>query len=331
MTLFFSLQELQLRVECSGVVADSVVPILDYHGFQPATSTDGGESDESWTVDISVVSRVDRVPAGGQAAGDHESGLTIYRFADRTILHGDRARAEMSASGRTLTVQLTKSVAAKREDLSPTLYFILTFSLLALLQRQSLYAIHGAAVCQGEDNGVLFVGYSDTGKSTMTMALVRRGWQYLSDDSIFIRQDGDIVEALPFRRDFGLDPDSDQYFPELIGHGDTQMTDVEKWRVDVKQLYPALARERCIPRAIIFPKIADVPTSTLAPIGQAEALVLLMRQCSFIDTDKDLASAQMSTLQSLVRQSSLHKLEAGLDLKEDPGRVEDLLHSLIES
>jgi hypothetical protein len=331
MKQYFSLQDLTLCVVCSEEVANAVVPILDYHGFQPATTPER-PSDSDWTVEIDERNAVDSVSLHAVFAGGHESGLSIYRFEERTILHGESARAEIAGAGRHLGVQLTPDLVEDTPQLNYVLYFIVTFSLLALLQRQSLYAIHGAAVCRGETNGVLFVGNSDTGKSTMTMALVRRGWQYLSDDSIFVRRlADDVVEALPFRRDFGLDPDSDQYFPELSGHDSTQMTDSEKWRVNVNQLYPALARERCIPRVILFPKIADVTTSSFKPVGQAEALTLLMQQCSFVDTDKELASAQMKTLQSLVRQSIIYKLEAGRDLKDDPGAVEELLLPLIQS
>ncbi len=331
MVLYFSLQNVTLRVTCSEQVANVVVPILDYHGFQPATTPDLS-SDSDWIVDITEGASVDPVPLDAVAAGGHDSGLSIYRLADRTILHGERARAEIESAAQRLDVQLRQDIATDTEELNFVLYFIITFSLLALLQRQSLYAIHGAAVCKGEENGVLFVGYSDTGKSTMTMALVRRGWEYLSDDSIFVRRlEGGTVEALPFRRDFGLDPDSDKYFPELVGHDSRQMTDIEKWRVDVNQLYPTLARERCIPRVILFPEIVDVPVSSLQAIGQADALVLLMRQCSFVDTDKEVASAQMKTLQSLVRQSVVYKLEAGRDLKDDPGTVEDLIVPLLQS
>ncbi|NNE33933.1 MAG: hypothetical protein HKN13_01770 [Rhodothermales bacterium] len=328
MTQYFSLQDLTLRITCSEAIANVVVPILDYHGFHPAT-TPSGDAKDDWTVVIEARAAVDPVPVGAVAAGGHDSGLSVYRLPDTTVLHGEPARAEVAAAGRRLDVQLTHELIAETEELNFVLYFIITFALLALLQRKSLYAIHGAAVCKGESNGVLFVGYSDTGKSTMTMALVRRGWEYLSDDSIFVRDAGKQVEALPFRRDFGLDPDSDHYFPELRGHESTQMTDIDKWRVNVHQLYPSQGRERCVPRVIIFPQISDVSSSSLEDIGQAEALVLLMRQCSFIDTDKELASAQMKTLQSLVRQASVHKLVAGRDLKEDPGRVEDLLLPLL--
>ncbi|MEZ4698392.1 MAG: hypothetical protein R2832_18385 [Rhodothermales bacterium] len=327
-TQYFELQGLVLEVTCSAEVAAAVVPILDYHGFQASA----GESEEGagWTVDIKVRHEIDPVPVGAEPAGQHESGLALLRHNGILYLYGENARADVSASGHRLDVQLLREVVDDPKELNPILYFIVTFALLALLQRRSLYAIHGAAVCRGEEQGILFVGYSDTGKSTMTMALVRRGWDYLSDDSIFVHESNETVEALPFRRDFGLDPDADQYFPELAGTDSMQMTDIEKLRVKVDQLFPAQGRERCIPRVIIFPKITDIERSVLSEVGQSEALALLMRQCSFIDTDRDLAAAQMKTLQGLVRQCRLYKLQAGRDLKDDPGSVENLLLPLLD-
>ncbi len=76
------------------------------------------------------------------------------------------------------------------------------FALLKLLRPSGIYGLHAAGLVAEDGTGVLVVGQSGSGKSTLAIALVRRGWRYLSDDAVLLRSRPEGVEALALRRHF---------------------------------------------------------------------------------------------------------------------------------
>jgi len=57
-------------------------------------------------------------------------------------------------------------------------------SIRILLHSRGLFYLHAAAL-ERQDLGYLFVAESGAGKTTNALHLVEKGWNYLSDDSIF--------------------------------------------------------------------------------------------------------------------------------------------------
>ncbi len=85
-----------------------------------------------------------------------------------------------------------------------------------LLDTQHTVAIHAACV-EFERRGVLFVGDSGAGKSSLAYACSRRGWSYLSDDasSLILHKTGRRVVGNP--RTLRLRPSALPLFPEIKG------------------------------------------------------------------------------------------------------------------
>src|SRR5262249_16022590 len=61
------------------------------------------------------------------------------------------------------------------------------FGWLKLLRPLGFYSIHGAGLAAPDGRGILVIGPSSSGKSTLTLGLIRHGWRYLSDDALLLR------------------------------------------------------------------------------------------------------------------------------------------------
>jgi hypothetical protein len=110
-------------------------------------------------------------------------------------------------------VCLTKAAMADRNYLR---YHFLEGVVYALLETQHLVTVHAACVVK-DGHGVLFVGDSGAGKSSLAYACARRGWIYVSDDgtSLVRRRPGRQVLGNP--QHFRFRPSARTLFPELRG------------------------------------------------------------------------------------------------------------------
>ncbi len=207
----------------------------------------------------------------------------------------------------------------------PAFTFGLVLALSLLLREKGWFGLHAAGLVW-RGNGLLLVGRSDSGKSTLTYSLVRRGWSYLTDDAVLVHQSGSDVVAVSFREDFGLDPESARYFPEVAACPDRQPTDPAKLRVRMDWLHPGRFQPQCRPMLLIFPELADIPESRLVPLRRSEAFGRLLQASLMLGWMDDPAErCLLDVMGRLVRQAPAYLLEAGPDLLKRPRRMEQLL------
>ena len=95
-------------------------------------------------------------------------------------------------------------------------YHFLDAMVYSMLDTQHLLAIHAACVAK-DGHGVLLVGASGAGKSSLAYACMRRGWTYISDDasSLLRRRTGRVVVGNP--QTIRFRPTASELFPELRG------------------------------------------------------------------------------------------------------------------
>ncbi len=230
----------------------------------------------------------------------------------------------MDADAGTISAYLAPD-RRSHAGLDVDLFLFTTFGLLALMQHDGLYALHAAAVRAPSGAGVLLVAESDSGKSTATLALAQSGWDYLSDDSIVLQAADERLVVLPFRREFGVDPVAAEYFPEIAGSTRVQLTDGSKWRLNPDDVFSGQRAESCEPEVLLFPTIVNEPTSRIADIRAADAMLELMKQSSFLTFNTETTAAYMGILKRLVGRCRSARLFAGRDLKAEPGLIRDLL------
>lgn len=166
--------------------------------------------------------------------------------------------------------------------------------LMELLQQAGYYYIHGASLLKDRE-GVLFVGESGAGKSTITRTLIDKGYSYTCDDALLLMQDKDEIAALGFIEDGQPSFGYSNYVPRIV------------------------------PRRLIFPKIAHLPKSQLIPISSSLALENLLPASVLIFLQSHDTKGHLRILKSLVEQCSSFLLLMGTDLKDNPSFLEKVL------
>lgn len=281
---------------------------------------DDARPDLSLAIDVDAA--VPEAPAGVHEIGTDERGLGVS-FSDDVyyVTHASvYLRVEPSAGRATGTVRAPRDAYERAQ-----LYQAVSVALMLLLRARGLHALHAAALAHG-DVAALFVAESDSGKSTTALNLVRQGWDFVSDDTVLLRA-GAQVEALCFRRDFCVDPDATELFPELDERvWPPSPSNPDKWRVDIGALYPGRLRAAMMPTLLVLPRIVDRAESRLVPIAPTEALMHLMLQgVLFLTPQARWAQPLMAALGALTQQAATYRLEAGRDALERPERVAALL------
>ena len=198
------------------------------------------------------------------------------------------------------------------------------FALLMLLSQHGLYPLHAAGVWHA-GCGFLLVGNSGCGKTSLTGALTRSGWHYLSDDSVLLRWGPRGVEALAFGRPFHCAPAMFRHFPELARHA-TPVN--EKRLVDVASVYPGQFRNRFRPQVVLFPEITPEPDSRLIPLDCTATLLGLLGQGAGLLHSRESTVAQTAVLNHLAHTASGFRLLHGTDVHGNPARVAGLLERI---
>ena len=101
-------------------------------------------------------------------------------------------------------------------DLEYFRWFFLEAAVYILLAERELTPLHAACVAK-DGYGVLLLGASGTGKSTLAFECARRGWSFVADDASWLarREPGLRILAPPHR--IRLRPGCARLFPELHG------------------------------------------------------------------------------------------------------------------
>jgi hypothetical protein len=274
--------------------------------------------------DIQVEYRA--VPAGGS----HEiprpagAGRPVYEPPAGEVLHFDEAdRLFLDYEDRVRIVcdlGAGNSTASVRQEEMGNLWLLsrpmFTLPFLELAKRRGLYGLHAAAV--GLDgHGILFPGASGAGKSTLAIALVRGGFDFLSDDLILIRADAAGVEALAFPEDIDATENTLRLFDDLAALlDDPAPAGWPKRRIAADEELGARVADRCRPRLLVFPRVVDSARSDLRPMDPSEALVELAP--NVLLTDAEAAQTHLDALAQLVRQCPSFRLETGRDLDALP-------------
>ncbi|HLL71466.1 MAG TPA: hypothetical protein VK363_08545 [Pyrinomonadaceae bacterium] len=205
----------------------------------------------------------------------------------------------------------------------------LSYAVQAALRRCRLYVLHAAGVIEPETNtGLIVVGNSNSGKSSLTIRLASAGWRYLSDDMLVLGEAEGEVEAWPLRRVFSVSPESlaGGHLRELeAALGAPVNSDPSKRRLDPAIVFPGGFVGSCFPRVLLFPVLTGEQASRAENLTSGEAMARLIRQCPWASYDAGTAREHLRVLGLLAKQSASYLLHAGRDLIEDASSAPKLL------
>lgn len=202
------------------------------------------------------------------------------------------------------------------------------FAFLLLLSGRGLYGLHAAGV-SWNGHGFLLAGNSGCGKTTLTCALARSGWQYLSDDAVLLRRGLSGPEALAFGLPFHCSSALLRFFPELARGAEPHVHG--KHLVDVSCVYRGQAVPDFRPQTILFPEICPAPTSRLIPLDRSATLLRLLGEGAGLLHNRDYMAAQMEILGDLAGSAQGFRLLQGADVHSNSFSVSALLRRIVSS
>lgn len=170
---------------------------------------------------------------------------------------------------------LTKGTVSNRDYFR---YHFLDAMVYTLLDARHVVAVHAACVVKN-GSGVLFVGDSGAGKSSLAYACARRGWLYVSDDatSLVRRRTGLLVVGNP--QTFRFRPSISALFPELQGPIKVR-NGKPTLEIRTEGLSKIEVTSECTVEYVIFlnRREADVAGASLIPLPREESLRRLLQQ-----------------------------------------------------
>jgi hypothetical protein len=199
-----------------------------------------------------------------------------------------------------------------------------TLPLVELLKRRGLYNLHAAGLCI-DGQGLLLSGNSGAGKTTLAVALVRAGFDFLSDDMLFLTSGRDGLRILGFPDQSDVADETVSMFPELrAALNPVGLRLGPKSQIRVEEFYEANTVWECRPAVVVFPRIGHTEQSVLTSVGRDEALLELLPNLFLTETVS--SQAHLDALTRLAREARCYRLEAGRDFDA----LADRLRSLVQ-
>ncbi len=172
-------------------------------------------------------------------------------------------------------------------------------SLLSILGPSvGVTGFHCACVAR-EGSGILLLGPAGSGKSTMSLAMARRGFGFLSDDwTYFTCLDGDL-RAWGLNTRLKLLPEAAQFFPELSELETVVSINGERAFEIEPEVDLSVRRTRfCEPRHLVFLERETTPQFHLDRMQEAEAAARL--ENDLLEEAADTLRPQLDLIQCLV-------------------------------
>lgn len=186
--------------------------------------------------------------------------------------------------------------------------------LIEMLKRRGQFSIHAAALTL-RGRGLLIAGDSGTGKTTLTVALLRAGFGFLGDDTVFLSGDRDATRVFAFPDEIDFTDQTASFFPELGRLLESpKRAGFPKRNVHVDDFAGTHIAWECMPLALVFPNVNGTDRSYVEPMTRDDALVELAP--NVLLTEASSSQAHLNALARLVRASRCYRLSAGCDFEE---------------
>src|SRR5581483_3243880 len=144
---------------------------------------------------------------------DPPLGEVVYAEVEDQLYinYGDRVRVLCDLAGGQAWVS---TLPCERSNLWLLTHPLFTLALIEFMKRRAYYSLHAAALSV-DDRCILLAGTAGAGKSTLTVALLRAGLSFLSDDLVFLKHSAAGIQALAFPEEIDVTDETIRLFPEL--------------------------------------------------------------------------------------------------------------------
>jgi hypothetical protein len=185
--------------------------------------------------------------------------------------------------------------------------------------------LHAGAVVRG-GSCALLMAPAKGGKSTLTAAMVHRGWRTLGDDKALLGVVGGQPEVRGLAREFNLDPATRRWFPEV---GDLQrLPPLSRWnakrRVAIETVWGDCVELRAVPAwVVVIQRDAGPRPTRVSALSAREVLSALLHQ-TVVPSDAATAREILAALARTARTMRGLRLQIGADAYADPRNLDVL-------
>jgi hypothetical protein len=267
---------------------------------------------------------VERPPSGLRSVYEPSGGGDVlYDPATDRLFIGFDERLQLvcePSGGRTRAAR----TRACPEDTWLLSHPLLTLPLIETLRRRGLFNIHAAGAARN-GRALLIAGPSGAGKTTLSIALARAGFDFLGDDTLFLTRAGDGLQVCAFPDEVDVTASTAEFFPELASlTASPRQPGWPKWSFRVESAFGgtriAWAAE---PAAIVFPRMVDEPKSCLEPLSGQRGLLELLP--NILLTHPDACQAHLRILADLTSHVPCYELAMNRDVLALPALLGELL------
>ena len=141
----------------------------------------------------------------------------------------------------------------------------LLLAFVVALRRHGLFHAHAAALVAPDGTRLLLPGGGGAGKTTLALALLELGCEWLGDDAVFLAAGARRPEVLAFPRPFHVAERSARAFPRTAPHLGAATPNGKRW-VDPASAYPRRQRHSmAAPDVLLFPEVSGAPVTSVEP------------------------------------------------------------------
>lgn len=282
-SLFVQSSDLQLAAEIEQLFGGWQLTPVPFPGPTPNISISFTTSDS-----------LPEIP-GGPNEFEISEGGRCYTTADGFYLSFENSLLQLRSNNLVDVSVFTRKIPGPTDA---ELARVTSFAVCAALRRFGIFELHSAGVVVPHTGaGVVIIGSSASGKSTLTSKLATAGWAYLSDDELLLSVVDQKVQARGFRRFFALRHDGPAR--HCFEPGD---------------VFGSRRVERAMPRFLLFATISGANKTEVRELTQAETMTRLIRACPWATYDTLVAGPYLDLLSRLARQTKSFNLMAGTDL-----------------
>lgn len=229
---------------------------------------------------------------------------------------------EIRRKGRTgkIRVYLDGRLVLRADSEAAALDYVLWKAGTETIERAEDFLVLHAGAVSWRGRAVVLPAPPDSGKTTLTAALTRAGFRYLTDEASFLELGSGRLH--PYPRALWMEPGTLDLMPDLRDTLPGFITAPRiSYHIDPADLRPGAIGTPCRVRYVVFPRYVRGAATSLEPVGRAETVVALAKN-SF--NTQRLGAQGVRLLADVVRGAECYRLAMG-DLDQAVAAVSGLV------